>query len=61
MTVHANRVEGTDNVKCHFTSGSLTASIEENVGHLRHFWSELGFLLNEVERDVRRREEPADA
>lgn len=50
MTIFASKVhENSPNVKIGITYGPVSTYIEENVGHLRNFHTELGKLLDEME------------
>ncbi len=47
MTMNARRTG--DRIAVEATAGPLHVTIDETPGHLRHFWSQLGRLLDEVE------------
>jgi len=46
MTLHATR-DG-KNVKVHITYGPVSASVEEEAGHVAHFHAQLGALIGNV-------------
>lgn len=50
MTLHATR-EG-ENITVHATYGPMTFKITERAGHIGHFWSQLGGLLQDNEKPV---------
>lgn len=52
MTIFANRSEhAKDAIKVGITYGPVSTSIEENVGHLRGFHTQLGQLLDQIEAE----------
>lgn len=47
---HPNAPEGTpEKIKVVTTYGPITNEVVEEVAHLRSFWSNLGFLLDQAE------------
>lgn len=54
MTMYANRVDPrSPNIKVGMTYGPISGTVEEHFSHLRHFWGELGRLLDEMEAEAR--------
>ena len=41
----------------HVTYGPVRMEVDEHIGHLRSFWSELGRLLEDMETELKRRAE----
>lgn len=50
MTFWASREDNSDHVNVQVTSSNVTVKIQEHYMHLRHFWGELGKLLDEAEK-----------
>lgn len=50
MTFWAGKTKDGKRADVHVTSGPISISVEEDPGHLRHFWGELGRLLDELEK-----------
>jgi hypothetical protein len=50
MTLYVERVS--DRIAVKGTSGGMSISVVEGVGHLRSFWGQLGALLEELEKDI---------
>jgi hypothetical protein len=55
VTLHATAADvpaGTtpQHVDVHVTSGSLAVKVREDIRHVRSFWSQLGAVLDQMER-----------
>lgn len=50
MTFWARKLEDSGGVEVNVTHGPVRVAVVEDPGHLRHFWGELGRLLDEAER-----------
>jgi hypothetical protein len=51
MTLSANRVEGTQNIKVRTTYGPVTNEVDENFQHVRGFHTQLGQILDQMDAE----------
>lgn len=49
MTFWAKKLEDSGGIEVNVTHGPVRVAVIEDPGHLRHFWGELGRLLEETE------------
>jgi len=49
MTLIAGRAGQSANVEVQYTGGPVTIRVVEQAAHLRHFWHELGEVLDQIE------------
>lgn len=61
MTLHATRSEDGREVTVHGTSGGLTVQVKEHPTHVRHFWGQLGNVLDDAERVLKAADEAREA
>jgi hypothetical protein len=51
VTFWAQRAEGSQQVDVNVTSGPVSVKVTEHYMHLRHFWGELGKILDAAETE----------
>jgi hypothetical protein len=53
MTLWAKRTPHGDRIEIAVTSGPVSFSVIEDPGHVRHFWGQLGVLLEQAEAEAK--------